>query len=500
MSFFHRSSESSAVYNQRIPKIFTTLYLLTLTFVIMMQSPMNPFHVSLAGVDSSVFHYIASVMKNGGLIYRDTFDHKGPLLYFINYLGLNISYYSGTWFLEFITLLIWICITYRTARLFCKRIPACFAVFLSSTALIICFFGGNFPECYALPCISGALYIFTDYYINQKLSRIRLMICGGLLGCVLMLKPNLIAVWIVFCLSVFILKIYEKEAQTLFFCVIWFFLGLSLSILPILLYLIKMGIFMDFVNTYILFNLNYSKDAGLGSSLLLILKCFCRELVFPCFLISLIMLAAKNKAVYWRTYFAYFLLSVLLCNMSGNDYIYYRIMLVPCYVIPLSAFLSRFKINKNNTYPLQVMLVIMSAVIVQQWDSPVVHTLSEMKNMTAEIDLGDEHHQELFRLIEEYTDEDDTFIVYGNEDCFYYYSHRFASSKYSFQYPIILIDENMRRNFFSELDENMPSLILVQILWCNDEYIQDFLETHPYQCITDFDDYALYLRMDNRFH
>lgn len=123
-----------------------------------------------------------------------------------------------------------------------------------------------------------------------------------------------------------------------------------------------------------------------------------------------------------------------------------------------------------------------------------VTKLSAIKNMTDEVSLGDEHHQELFQLIQQYTDEDDQFIVYGNEDSFYFYSHRFAASRFSFQYPIILVDEEMRESFFAELDEKMPTLILVQSLWCNDEYIQEFLETHPYQCITDFEDYALYLK------
>lgn len=64
--------------------------------------------MSLGGVDTNVFHYVAAVMAKGGAMYRDTFDHKGPLLYFINYLGLKISYYSGAWLLEFVLLFVWV--------------------------------------------------------------------------------------------------------------------------------------------------------------------------------------------------------------------------------------------------------------------------------------------------------------------------------------------------------------------------------------------------------
>lgn len=54
--------------------------------------------------DSSVFRYVAYVMKKGGIPYRDTFDHKGPVLYLINYLGLLINL-NGVWIVEVIFML-----------------------------------------------------------------------------------------------------------------------------------------------------------------------------------------------------------------------------------------------------------------------------------------------------------------------------------------------------------------------------------------------------------
>lgn len=490
--------ESILLSNQKFTRIMILLYLSMITFIISMQSQMNPFHVTLASVDSSVFHYVASVMKHGGAIYRDTFDHKGPLLYFINYLGLDISYYSGAWFIELFALFISNILTYKTARLFCKKISACFVVLLSSTALITCYFGGNYPECYALPCIIGSLYIFTDYFINQTVDPFRLIICGSLFACALMLKPNTISVWIAFCLGVLVQKLCQKDFRNLIRYIIYFFIGISIILIPILVYLLKMNILTDFFDAYFMFNFRYSGDAGLKSSLIVILKCITREFVFPCLLIMFsIILQEKDSKIYWRTYFVFFILSILFCGMSGNDYIYYRISLVPCYTIPVAVLLSKINFNRNHTYPIFVLFVIGATIFVQQWSRPMINTLSAIKNTTTEIDLGDEHHKELFRLIEKYTDKDEPFIVYGNENSFYFYSHRFAASKYSFQYPIILMDENIRNDFFQELDEKLPKLILVQSLWCNDEYIQDFLKTHPYQCITDFDDYGLYLRVDH---
>lgn len=491
-----RYYKESAVSKQRISNFFIMLYLFGISFLIMMQSQMNPFHVTLPNVDSGVFHYIASVMKSGGLMYRDTFDHKGPLLYFINYLGLNLSYYSGAWFLELISMFLWTVSTYRTARLFCSQISSCFTVFLSSGAVLSCFFGGNYPESYALCCISGALFIFTDYYINQKISCIRLLLCGGFLGCVLMLKPNLIAVWIVFCFSILVLKIYKKDIRTLFVYLLWFVIGLAAVLIPIVYYLIRNGILMDWFNSYIIFNLLYSGDSENGSMLILLLRDFTRELVTPCILLIILAITKKKNSAYWYTYLVYFAVSLLLCCMSGNDYIYYRLLLVPCYAAPIAMFLSQFNDVKNQRCLKQCLLIFTAAIFVQFWIEPVHQCLSHFKHTSSQVDLGDEHHQKLFRLIEEYTTEEDSIVVYGNEDVFYFFSHRMAASRYSFQYPIILMDENIRHSFFTELEEKKPKLILVQSLWCNDEYIQDFLISHPYECITDMDEYELYRRIE----
>ena len=57
--------------------------------------------------DSSVFLYIGKRMLEGKLPYRDLFDHKGPILYLIEVLGLRLSPHStnGVWMLEVLNLL-----------------------------------------------------------------------------------------------------------------------------------------------------------------------------------------------------------------------------------------------------------------------------------------------------------------------------------------------------------------------------------------------------------
>jgi hypothetical protein len=52
----------------------------------------NPYYNILSG-DKEIYRYIGMVMVKGGVPYRDVFDHKPPLIFFLNYAGLLL----GTW-------------------------------------------------------------------------------------------------------------------------------------------------------------------------------------------------------------------------------------------------------------------------------------------------------------------------------------------------------------------------------------------------------------------
>ena len=90
----------------------------------------NPFNIGNTYTDSSVFTYVGRVMQQGGMPYLDTFDHKGPLLYLIEVLGLTIHREIGIWILEVLSLTIGLIYAYRCARLYgCERVSSCVAVF-----------------------------------------------------------------------------------------------------------------------------------------------------------------------------------------------------------------------------------------------------------------------------------------------------------------------------------------------------------------------------------
>lgn len=70
--------------------------------------------------DSNGFLTAARMLKNGKIIYKDLFEHKGPLLHFIHVVAVTISANSffGVFILELIAGTIFIYICYKILELY----------------------------------------------------------------------------------------------------------------------------------------------------------------------------------------------------------------------------------------------------------------------------------------------------------------------------------------------------------------------------------------------
>lgn len=169
-----------------------------MSFFFMLKSPLHPWIGGDTGTDDSVFKTVALMMEKGYMPYRDSFDHKGPLLYILNWIGNKISSYSGIWVIEFLFMTGTFFMIYKISRLKCNISSSIIVTMFSVSLLFEYFKGGNLTEEYAMIFIAIALYIFLDYLINHKVTKIRLLVCGFSFGAVLFLRANMIPVWIVF--------------------------------------------------------------------------------------------------------------------------------------------------------------------------------------------------------------------------------------------------------------------------------------------------------------
>ena len=93
------------------------VFVIAMVFCSSFTSPLYP---NYYGDDSAVFVLIGKAIVNGKIVYKDLFDHKGPILFFIEAIGYSISERTGIWIIQCIFGLFTLLFVYRTWKLIKK--------------------------------------------------------------------------------------------------------------------------------------------------------------------------------------------------------------------------------------------------------------------------------------------------------------------------------------------------------------------------------------------
>lgn len=463
-------------------------FLFSITFVLMTK---NPTHFWIGGdieTDSAVFNTIAMAMEKGYIPYRDSFDHKGPLIYFLNYLGRQIAAYRGIWLLEFITLFFTFYIMYRIGCLCCSNLRAAVILLFTAAPLFAFYECGNKVEEFALPFIALSLYLFLDYLINRRITACRLFLCGASLGAVCLLRLNMISVWIVFCIAIFIILLKEKNYFDLVRFIKYFLLGFVSFVLPFILWMTYHRVLKAFWEQYIIFNGNYCGHANFPQ----IWHTFFFSLEHPTVLFALVVIAClfiRQRRSLFGIYLLYMFVSFLMLSISGRTYPHYNIITVPALIFPIAALCGQCEREGNDTAGQTVMLLLMALLLTKtlytDWLPPTqdLAGIYEERNK----DHLSEKLRTVCRLIAENTDDNDKISVYGNWDLVYVMSNRMHATHYSYQSPIGEIVPEIKEQYFAELTLEKPKIIVSRR--CDmDERMKSFLADHGYVLLWSEDD------------
>ncbi|SOC03935.1 hypothetical protein [Pseudobutyrivibrio ruminis] len=451
-------------------------------------SPLHPWVISDSGVDSSVFKTIALMMEHGYMPYKDSFDHKGPLLYLLNWGGDRISHYIGIWIIEIFCISIAFYMLYKISRLVCG-IASSIITSLSAVSLLFIYYdGGNLVEEYAMPCIAVGVYYFLDYLLNNVISKRRLLLSGLCCGFVLMLRPNMISIWLVYCTVISLILILKKEIKEWTRFVIWFSLGLFISIAPIVVWLLIKHDLYYCIQDYIIFNMRYSSVDGervlFSSKWKAFVKFFNTTIYMVSFFCMIFHL--KEKIVLNISYIIYLVLTIMLMVMSGMEYNHYGMILIPAVVYPLGLMFRDIEKIIDENIRKAVMLItslyILSMVIVPSW----INTIEEIAVVYE--DKSENHiwdvTNSVVNMVTDLTDEGDKISVYGNWDIVYVLSDRVHATRYSYQFPIGNVSPEIKAEYMQDLQKEMPKVIVISPLGnYYDENIQSFLNRNKYTCV-----------------
>lgn len=435
-------------------KALTVGVLMLVALMFALELKLSPVRNDLTGTDSNVFLYVGRSMLAGKVPYKDLFDHKGPVLYFIEYAGLLIGSgsFTGVWAIELICAFITALFFFKIARLFTEStavslLSVFFVMMLSSLGF---FQGGNLTEEYALPWIAVSLYYVLSYFVKGAYKPMQIIPIGAGFAFVLLLRVNMVGLWGALILAVMISLIKDKKIADVFKCALFFAIGCAVVFVPVLVYLIRTDSLRDMIEYYLLFNFSY---AGSGPSLRsaagLLFDCLKYAGVSVFFIAYAAFSERKSKSLWVDL--AALALAFLSSAVGGNNYIHYGIILIPFFVLPAVISIEPLigLAAKNTGGVKKGVEAAVAAVCCLGLIAVPAASFYRVKGTKAQPD-------EVCEYIEANTAEDSDVLVLGNQCSVYLKTGRKTENKFFFQEPPIKVSGEIYDEFMAEL-ESKPS-------------------------------------------
>ncbi len=269
------------VKNRKIPKtVVVYLPFLLFAFVLMtLFSTSSPLYSFNLACDSNIYYSVGSGVANGQVLYREVFDHKGPVFFFFYALGYLLSpgHFYGIWLFEVIAFSLDLFFICKIARYHLTDTESRVVAYLSPLLLInssFWTFGGTMEE-FALPMLLGFFYLIAPFILipkeeaeneKQKIC-LRFLIVGVLSSLMFFSKFNISIAWIVASIVLSFLMI-KKNAMTAFFQSITSFLaGFIAAFVPVLIYCLCTKSLGELWHYYFEFNAQYGGNQSMWVTL-----------------------------------------------------------------------------------------------------------------------------------------------------------------------------------------------------------------------------------------
>jgi len=433
--------------------------------------PSNPDNMSLPSRDSGVFLYMGWRLLSGDIPYKDVWDHKPPLIYFVDAMGLSLTPASmwGIWLLQFIFIFATFFLIYMILdREFGIGAALAGSIILASGLLTV-LEQGNVTEEYALVFQALCFWLFIRAHRDNFPTHASFWI-GLLGGLAFNFKQTTIGVWIAYALILVAVRISQRKSP------LSDFLSLSTGwLIPsiiFVLYIASQNALVDYWEQAFLYNFTYiGKHEGI------------RRLV-PVFFKGFLLLSQAGvlylAALGWLAGLGYVWVNrratphpmilialvnlpieVILITISGRSIIHYYLTLLPVmailtgiliYAIPrlLEKITNRSFQKVNQWSPVLLLLVV------------ILFQFGQIKYYPEYVRvLAINEYAPVIDYIATNTKESDKVLIIGAESAVNFLTRREAPTRFVYQYPLALLGRRpMFEEYFNQILENKPVLII----------------------------------------
>jgi hypothetical protein len=446
--------------------------------------PLNPAKHPVPSRDSGVFLYVGWRILNGELPYLNVWDHKPPVIYYLDALGLGLAQGSpwGVWWLEVAFLFAASVLLYALVKRFFGFFPAALASFLWLFTLMYMLARGNTTEEYPLVMQIGALFLF--YLAERERDgkyTWRGLLIGLLAGLTFFTRQTSIGVFLAIGVYIVAARLWQHDFRKLLADLLPILAGGLIVIAVVYIYFKSHGAMGRFWENAFLYNFVYAGDRDTEDRFAALLKGM--DLLANVGLAPLAMFgwaASLVTLLFTRDHFSAPLrafltmvvialpVEVALVAVGGRPRAPYFITLLPIFAIFSGMTLGiLFDSLKQNGLP---RLAIASVAIVLSLTLCAV-----LYNDYVDITLADTDSQQdvaLLNYIAQTTTPKDTVLMWGAQTAYNFASQRRSPTRFVYQYDLYnFADEKNTTEFLNDILTEKPKLIILTSI---DQKLNDF--------------------------
>ena len=251
------------MYNKKSFLFILILFIISVLFVLIMSYSTSPLYPYYFGGDSAQFQTIGKGWSMGMIPYKNMFDHKGPIIFFVDMLGFLLTGTSfGIMLLQIIFMFFTLFSLFLLSQLCFKNHIGwgIVCIFLALIILTLYYNGGNTVEEYCLPFIGISLFFQLKYFYSNKYDT-HFPLYAGFYGitfavCLFTRITNGVAIFCgIFVITIMLLI--NKSWKSLLQNILCFIAGALVVILPFCIYFGFYGVLKDLFFASITYNLEY---------------------------------------------------------------------------------------------------------------------------------------------------------------------------------------------------------------------------------------------------
>jgi len=467
------------------PKLQTVLQIIFIgLFVAIVLAQANPFFQS-PNRDGGLFMYMGDRILKGDLLYVDIWDNKGPLIFYINAIGLFLGQGLrwGVWGLEFVFVFFAAFFGFSLLKKLWGLLPAILGTGIWLLGFNELARGGNFTEDYSTLFNFAALYVFW-LLLEKKESWFYSFIIGTTLSLSFLLRANNIGVQLTIILVIILSAILDKSYKQNIKQLLWIGLG-SLAVFALVgLYFQFLGTLKEMIVAGYTYNFFYSSG---GVKISELPHSFIRGanllgLVFVLaglgFAVLLDRLPDTFRPSQKPLRYLYLLIligwpiEIVLSGLSGRNYPHYYICWSP-YIALLSGLLVYALVpaitERLNQKPVITLLGMIALVSITNL-VPLDQYKTAFTRLLTDRSAGVEFVHPVAKYVRGNTEPDDRVLVWGFQPFINLMARR-ESSTGVLSYPVLIespYSDKLNDRFYQELVENKPVLIVDMVNPDND--------------------------------